>query len=86
MAFLALFSTYRFPAAEYLRDTTVPALVLHGDADQIVPYSQGRALYDRIGGPKDFFTIRGGDHNDAAPTDARAYWDAIETFVGRLAH
>ena len=33
MAFLALFSTYRFPAAEFLRSVKVPALVIHGDAD-----------------------------------------------------
>jgi fermentation-respiration switch protein FrsA (DUF1100 family) len=84
MAFLALFSTYRFPAAEFLRSVKVPALVVHGDADSIVPYEQGRALYERIEGPKEFFTVRGGDHNDTAPPDGSAYWDAILTFVNRL--
>ena len=59
MAFLALFSTYRFPAAEFLRSVKVPALVVHGDADSIVPYDRGRALYERIEGPKQFFTVAG---------------------------
>ena len=77
MAFLALFSSYRFPAAEFLRSVKVPALVVHGDADSIVPYDRGRALYERIEGPKQFFTVRGGDHNDAAPPDEALYRQAI---------
>lgn len=83
MAFLALFSTYRFPAAEFLRSVNVPALVVHGDADSIVPYDRGRALYERIEGPKQFFTVRGGDHNDAAPPDEALYWQTIGTFIER---
>jgi fermentation-respiration switch protein FrsA (DUF1100 family) len=84
MALLALFSSYRFPAAEFLRAVKVPALVMHGDADNVIPYQQGRALYERIEGPKAFFTIKGGDHNDATPPDEPAYWNAILEFVGRL--
>ena len=85
MALLALFSTYRFPAARFLRGSQVPVLVMHGDADTVIPYEQGRALYERIGGPKQFFTIRGGDHNDAAAPDERAYWSAIQDFVDQRA-
>jgi fermentation-respiration switch protein FrsA (DUF1100 family) len=84
MAFLARFSTYRFPAAEYLRAVSVPVLVLHGDADRVIPYEQGRALYEQIEGPKTFFTIAGGDHNDVAPPDEFGYWDAIREFADRL--
>ena len=85
MAFLALFSTYRFPAADFLRSVKVPALVIHGDADSIVPYDQGRALYSRIEGPKEFFTIKDGDHNDTTPRDENGYWTVIRDFVMRLA-
>lgn len=85
MALLALFSTYRFPAARFLRDSQVPVLVMHGDADTVIPYEQGRALYERIGAPKQFVTIRGADHNDAAPSDERAYWSAVRDFVDRRA-
>ena len=85
MAFLALFSTYRFPAARFLDGSHVPVLVMHGDADTVIPYEQGRALYERIGGPKQFFTISGADHNDAAAPDERAYWSAIRDFVDQRA-
>jgi alpha-beta hydrolase superfamily lysophospholipase len=85
MVLLALFSTYRFPAARFLRDSQVPVLVMHGDADTVIPYEQGRALYERIGGPKQFFTMRGADHNGAAPPDERAYWTAIRDFTDQRA-
>jgi fermentation-respiration switch protein FrsA (DUF1100 family) len=84
MAFLALFSTYRFPAAAFMREVKVPTLVMHGDADSVIPYHQGRALYEAIPEPKEFFTIKGADHNDATPPDERAYWQAITHFVDRL--
>ena len=87
MAFLALFSTYRFSAAEFLqrgKAPGVPVLVMHGDQDRVVPISQGRALFDKIPGPKRFVTIRGGDHNDPTPRDARAYWDSVDEFVAGL--
>ena len=86
MAFLALFSTYRFPAAEFMKGVTAPVLVLHGDADSIIPFEQGRALFERIGGPKQFFVIRGGDHNDAVPSDERGYWTAVNSFIGSVVH
>ena len=87
MALLALFSTYRFPAAAFLqrgKAPGVPVLVMHGDEDRVVPIGQGQALFEQIPGPKRFFTIRGGDHNDAAPRDARAYWEAVDGFIGGL--
>ncbi len=81
LAFLALFGTYRFPTAELLSQVRAPILVLHGDADRIVPYHLGRALFDRITGPRRFVTIRGGDHNDAEPMDPRVYWDAVDELI-----
>ena len=83
LAFLALFSSYRFPTAEILRQVPSPTLVMHGDADTVVPFALGRALFDRLGGAKEFVTIHGGDHNDVAPPDPRAYWGAVGAFISR---
>jgi fermentation-respiration switch protein FrsA (DUF1100 family) len=84
LALLALFSTYRFPTADFLQRVSAPALVVHGDRDRVIPFALGRRLYDRIAGPKRFLAIAGGDHNDLEPADARAYWDAIGQFVDSL--
>jgi hypothetical protein len=83
-AFLALFSTMRFPAAIFLQRVTVPALVIHGDDDHVIPIEQGRRLFEGIAGRKEFVTIRGGDHNDVAPPDPRVYWQAVDAFVATL--
>jgi hypothetical protein len=84
MAFLSLFSSYRFPTAGWLENVRCPVLVLHGDDDRVIPFAAGRALFDRIAGPKQFVVIRGGDHNDVAPPDAGAYWSAIDAFIASL--
>jgi uncharacterized protein len=57
-----------------------PLLVLHGDADETIPYAQGRALFAAAPEPKTFFTIRGGHHYemDAAWPE---YWAAWRTFL-----
>jgi fermentation-respiration switch protein FrsA (DUF1100 family) len=84
MAFLSLFSSYKFPTAGWLEKVRSPALVLHGDRDGVIPFAAGRALFDRITGPKQFVVIEGGDHNDAAPPDPKAYWSAIDGFIASL--
>jgi fermentation-respiration switch protein FrsA (DUF1100 family) len=86
LALLALFSTYRFPTAEFLRNVRAPVLVMHGDDDRVVPFGLGRALFERIAGPKQFVTVHGGDHNDVTPPDAPAYWRAVDAFISGLPH
>ena len=85
LAALAVFASYRFPAGEYLTRARTPVLLLHGDRDSVIPHALGRELFDQIPEPKTFVTIPGGDHNDAAPPDAAAYWVAIDRFVAGLA-
>ena len=85
LALLAVFSSYRFPTAEFMRRVAPPppTLVMHGDSDSVIPIGLGRALYAQINEPKTFVTIRGGDHNDATPPDP-AYWPAVDRFVDGL--
>jgi uncharacterized protein len=84
LAVLALLSSYRFPCAEFMEQVKRPALVIHGDRDSVIPFGQGRALFDRITGPKRFFTIHGGDHNDLEPPDPADYWRVVGDFVASL--
>ncbi len=77
-------SSYRFPAAAHVRQVMAPTLVLHGDRDGIIPFPLGQRLFDAVPGPKRFFTIAGGDHNDVDPPDPAAYWRAVEEFVEGL--
>ena len=85
LALLSVFSSYRFATAAWLKTAQTPGLVIHGDADQVIPFALGRALFDRMTGDKTFVAIPGGDHNDAKPADERAYWSAVDAFVAAIA-
>lgn len=85
LTFLSVFSTYRFATATWLDRVECPALVVHGDTDQVMPIALGRALFDRMKGDKAFVAIPGGDHNDITPADPRVYWEAVDAFMLKVA-
>ena len=53
-----------YPALRRIRELHAPLLVLHGDRDEIVPLSQGRALLDAAPGAKRIQVFPGLGHND----------------------
>jgi fermentation-respiration switch protein FrsA (DUF1100 family) len=59
----------------------VPLLVLHGDADEVVPFAQGRRLFEAAPEPKRFHAIRGASHNDTYIVGGDAYWRAVAEFL-----
>lgn len=61
-----------------------PLLIIHGEADEIIPIEQGRALYKAAAGPKSFYQVSGAYHNDPLG-DAGAYlWAALGRFLSSL--
>ena len=56
-----------YPALRRIRELHTPLLVLHGDRDEIVPLSQGRALFEAAPGPKRIHVFPGLGHNDLVP-------------------
>jgi len=63
---------------------TVPLLVLHGDRDEVVPFAQGRRVFEAAPGPKRFFAIPGAGHNDTYLVGGEAYWNAVRDFLETL--
>jgi fermentation-respiration switch protein FrsA (DUF1100 family) len=63
-----------------------PKLFIHGDSDELVPYEQGRRLYEAAPPPKAFFTIRGAGHNDTYIVGGERYFRQIEKFLNDLRH
>ncbi len=57
------------PSLTLARLAPTPLLVLHGDADQVVPFTQGQRLFDQAGQPKTFIHIPGGRHCDGVSSD-----------------
>ena len=78
---LSLFATYRFPTSEHLEGYRGPLLVIHGDADTLIPFEGGRKVFDRAqSSRKAFVALNGADHNEmyARRPD---YWPAIDRFL-----
>ena len=47
-----------------VKDVTAPILILHGDADRVIPLSQGVRLFKAANEPRNLITYPGGRHND----------------------
>ena len=62
----------------------VPLLVLHGDRDEVIPLTQGRALFEAANEPKTFFAVAGASHNDISVVGGAAYLDAWARFLEGL--
>ena len=73
----------RYDSAAAAPRITVPALLLHGERDDIVPVELGRRLFAALPGPKRWVEVRGAGHNDllARPEP----WEAIGGFLRELA-
>ena len=81
MTTLGLFASYRFPTSEHLRGYSGPLLVLHGDADSIIPFRSGQQVYDSAHtSRKTFVVLEGADHNDVHAGHP-AYWPAVDRFL-----
>jgi len=57
-----------------------PLLQSHGDADRVIPFTQGEQLFAAASGPKRFVRIHGGDHND--PQTEEYYTELIRFLDG----
>ena len=71
----------RFDSLTKIRDYRGPLLISHGDADETIPFEQGRRLFQAGNKPKAFVTIPGGDHNSP---QSEEYHELLDDFIGSL--
>jgi fermentation-respiration switch protein FrsA (DUF1100 family) len=81
---LAIIVPSMFDNLAKIPELRCPKLFIHGDRDEIVPYEQGRRLYDAAVPPKAFFTIRGAGHNDTYLVGGERYFAKIKAFIDGL--
>jgi hypothetical protein len=75
---------YSYDTAAFLQDVTEPVLVIHSREDRLVPWAQGRAVYDAAGQPKRFVEITG-SHNAGFVDSGRIYTEGLESFLSEMA-
>ena len=82
---LSFLSSYRFATSRFLSGYDGPLLIIHGDADTIVPFAAGQQVFRDAGAAKGTFaTIPGAGHNDLHVANPVLYWRAIDEFVNRV--
>jgi fermentation-respiration switch protein FrsA (DUF1100 family) len=78
-----LFKT-RYDSLKKIGQVRSRLLILHGDADEVVPYEHGRRLFEAAPQPKAFYTIRGAHHNDTYIVGGDDYWAAWISILAPL--
>jgi uncharacterized protein len=73
-----------YPTLRRIHELHAPLLVLHGERDDIVPLSQGRALFDAAPEPKRMHIFTGLGHNDLVPLAGAEFARLIAAWVNRL--
>lgn len=58
------FMTDRYETRRHIAKVHIPLLILHGDADDIVPVAMGREIFDLANAPKTIKTFQGAGHAD----------------------
>ena len=52
------------PATLYTRSIRLPALVIHGERDELIPFAQGERISRALAGPVRFVPVSQAGHND----------------------
>jgi fermentation-respiration switch protein FrsA (DUF1100 family) len=60
-----------------------PIVVIHGDADPVVPFALGERLYARLNQPKEFWKVSGGKHTEAFTRYAAVFRPRLVDFLDR---
>lgn len=68
-----------------IEKTTVPVLLIHGDADRTVPVQMSRELYDaKRQGLKELRIIAGADHLESYQHAPEIYMNTLEVFITEI--
>jgi uncharacterized protein len=69
-----------FNARRKIARVHTPVLIIHGDADRMVPYAMGRALFEAASEPKSFWTVEGARHLNIVEVAGPRYRERLREF------
>ena len=73
-------SSFSYDTRQYVSRIECPLLVVHSRTDEIIPYAEGRLVFDAAPADKQFLDLRGG-HNDGFIVTGQAYRDGLRHFI-----
>ncbi len=71
----------RYDTLSKIGNITSPVMIVHGDRDDIVPFSMAEQLFQGARDPKRFHAVRGAIHNDVYKRGGAAYFNALSEFI-----
>jgi len=75
----------RFDVRAAVQRLRLPLLVIHGTADEMIPFRMGRDLFEAAASDaKTFRPVPGGRHNDTYDVAGPAYWEWLREFTQRV--
>jgi pimeloyl-ACP methyl ester carboxylesterase len=73
-----------YPTLRRIDDLRAPLLVLHGERDENLPLSHGRALFDAARPPRDIHVFPGLGHNDLVARGGAEFAEVIASWASGL--
>lgn len=77
----ALFHSERYDSIEKIPNIHCPVFVIHGSADQLIPVSEGQALFEAANEPKHLWIVEGAGHNNVALRAGTEYGRKLRTWI-----
>lgn len=71
----------RFDNARRIGTVKTPVLIIHGESDEVIPWSHGRRLHELAPEPRQFHRLAGAGHNDLMDVAGRQVLRVIEEFL-----
>jgi fermentation-respiration switch protein FrsA (DUF1100 family) len=81
LGFISFIAGNSFNNISKIDKTKCKVLIIHGTIDEVIPYSMGKQLFDKITGEKSFVTIAHGTHNELEMQDSLKFWSSIQQFL-----
>jgi fermentation-respiration switch protein FrsA (DUF1100 family) len=73
-----------YQSLDKIPKVTCPVLIIHGDRDELIPYEEGKALYEAAPLPKAFYPVNGAGHNDVSTVAGSRYLERIREFLRKM--
>jgi uncharacterized protein len=70
-----------YPSLERVRKLRAPVLIVHGDADEIVPLAHGHALHGAAPEPRRIDVVAGAGHNDLVDVMGASYGTVVADWL-----
>ena len=73
-----------FRSKDKINSIGAPLLVIHGEADRVIAFDFGKALFEAAPEPKEFWALPGADHNNIVESAGSQYRKRLSGFYDTL--